>query len=129
MTNLSQISLATDNVFSDGADLETPTITGDVDSGYVVSDGRRRRHHHRGRWRLDGRVPVGAPAAGVSRRGAEASGRLQHEVVGGLEPGALDRVPSGNVPPSRGSYRTTSSSLTPNTTSESRWSAPPGTGG
>lgn len=37
VTNLSQTSLATDNVFSDGADLETPAITGDVASGYVVS--------------------------------------------------------------------------------------------
>ncbi len=37
VTNLSQISLATDNVFSDGAELETPTITGDVDSGYTVA--------------------------------------------------------------------------------------------
>ncbi|MEI4272247.1 intradiol ring-cleavage dioxygenase [Klenkia sp. LSe6-5] len=37
--NLSQISLATDNVFSDGADLQTPTITGDVSSGYTVAMG------------------------------------------------------------------------------------------
>ncbi|GHE07572.1 intradiol ring-cleavage dioxygenase [Klenkia taihuensis] len=37
--NLAQVSLATDNVFSDGAELETPTITGDVSSGYTVSMG------------------------------------------------------------------------------------------
>jgi protocatechuate 3,4-dioxygenase beta subunit len=37
VTNLAQVSLATDNVFSDGAELETPTIAGDVASGYVVS--------------------------------------------------------------------------------------------
>ncbi|MCO7221312.1 intradiol ring-cleavage dioxygenase [Klenkia sp. PcliD-1-E] len=35
--NLSQVSLATDNVFSDGAELETPTITGDVTSGLIVA--------------------------------------------------------------------------------------------
>jgi protocatechuate 3,4-dioxygenase beta subunit len=37
VTNLGQISLATDNVFSDGAELETPTITGSVSAGYTVS--------------------------------------------------------------------------------------------
>jgi len=37
VTNLSQISLATDNVFSDGATLETPTITGSVSAGYALA--------------------------------------------------------------------------------------------
>jgi protocatechuate 3,4-dioxygenase beta subunit len=35
--NLSQVSLATDNVFSDGAELETPTITGTVADGYTIA--------------------------------------------------------------------------------------------
>jgi protocatechuate 3,4-dioxygenase beta subunit len=35
--NLSQVSLSTDNVFSDGADLETPTITGSVAAGYAIA--------------------------------------------------------------------------------------------
>ncbi len=35
--NLSQVSLATDIVFADGADLETPTITGDATNGYTVT--------------------------------------------------------------------------------------------
>jgi len=35
--NLSRVSLATDMVFSDGAELETPTVTGSVDAGYVVA--------------------------------------------------------------------------------------------
>jgi protocatechuate 3,4-dioxygenase beta subunit len=35
--NLSRISLSTDNVFSDGADLETPTITGSVGAGYALA--------------------------------------------------------------------------------------------
>jgi protocatechuate 3,4-dioxygenase beta subunit len=35
--NLSQVSLATDMVFSDGAGLETPTITGSVAEGYVIA--------------------------------------------------------------------------------------------
>ncbi|MFT4009176.1 MAG: intradiol ring-cleavage dioxygenase [Nocardioidaceae bacterium] len=35
--NLSQVTLATDNVFSDGYDLEMGTFTGDVKSGYVGS--------------------------------------------------------------------------------------------
>ena len=35
--NLSRVSLATDMVFSDGAELETPTVTGSVDAGYVVT--------------------------------------------------------------------------------------------
>ena len=34
--NMSQVSLATDNVFSDGAELETPTITGSVADGYAI---------------------------------------------------------------------------------------------
>jgi len=36
-TNMSQVSLASDMVFSDGADLETPTVTGSVTQGYVVT--------------------------------------------------------------------------------------------
>ena len=36
-TNLSQFSLATDMVFNDGADTETPTVTGNVSDGYAVS--------------------------------------------------------------------------------------------
>ncbi len=36
-TNMSQVSLASDMVFSDGADLETPSVTGSVDMGYVVT--------------------------------------------------------------------------------------------
>ena len=35
--NLSQVSLATDMVFSDGAELETPVITGSVTSGYAIA--------------------------------------------------------------------------------------------
>jgi hypothetical protein len=35
-SNLAQISLATDMVFSDGAANETPTVTGDASSGYVA---------------------------------------------------------------------------------------------
>jgi protocatechuate 3,4-dioxygenase beta subunit len=35
--NLAQTSLARDMVFSDGAELETPTVTGDVRSGFVAS--------------------------------------------------------------------------------------------
>jgi protocatechuate 3,4-dioxygenase beta subunit len=37
VANLKQISLASDNVFSDGATLETPTITGNVTSGYALT--------------------------------------------------------------------------------------------
>jgi hypothetical protein len=37
MSNLSQVSLATDNVFSDGATLETPTISGSVSAGYAIA--------------------------------------------------------------------------------------------
>ncbi|MFC4453037.1 intradiol ring-cleavage dioxygenase [Deinococcus sonorensis] len=35
--NLSQSSLATDNVFSDGATLQTPTMTGSVRAGYTAT--------------------------------------------------------------------------------------------
>jgi hypothetical protein len=35
--NLSQISLATDNVFSDGASLELATVTGDVTNGMTAT--------------------------------------------------------------------------------------------
>jgi protocatechuate 3,4-dioxygenase beta subunit len=35
--NLSQVSLASDMVFSDGAELETPVITGSVDGGYTIA--------------------------------------------------------------------------------------------
>lgn len=37
VANLRQVSLASDNVFSDGATLETPTITGNVTSGYAIA--------------------------------------------------------------------------------------------
>ena len=37
ITNFSQITLATDNVFSDGAGTETPTVTGSTTAGYVAS--------------------------------------------------------------------------------------------
>ena len=37
INNLKQVSLATDNVFSDGATLETPTITGSVSAGYALA--------------------------------------------------------------------------------------------
>ena len=37
VSNLGQVSLATDNVFSDGATLETPTITGSVSDGYAIA--------------------------------------------------------------------------------------------
>ncbi|MES1188463.1 MAG: hypothetical protein ABUL60_31900 [Myxococcales bacterium] len=36
MSNLSQISLASDNVFSDGVDLQLPTMSGSVDAGFVA---------------------------------------------------------------------------------------------
>jgi protocatechuate 3,4-dioxygenase beta subunit len=36
-SNMTQVSLATDMVFSDGAELETPTVTGSVADGYVVA--------------------------------------------------------------------------------------------
>jgi protocatechuate 3,4-dioxygenase beta subunit len=35
--NLAQVSLATDMVFRDGAELETPAITGSVNDGYTIS--------------------------------------------------------------------------------------------
>ena len=37
VSNLSRVSLATDMVFSDGAELETPTMTGDPASGYTLA--------------------------------------------------------------------------------------------
>ena len=37
ISNLSQVSLATDNVFSDGASLELATVTGNVTDGFVAS--------------------------------------------------------------------------------------------
>jgi protocatechuate 3,4-dioxygenase beta subunit len=37
VANLSQISLASDNVFSDGATTETPRMTGNVSDGYAAS--------------------------------------------------------------------------------------------
>jgi protocatechuate 3,4-dioxygenase beta subunit len=37
VTNLSKVSLATDNVFSDGTTYQTPTVTGDVTNGLVLS--------------------------------------------------------------------------------------------
>jgi hypothetical protein len=37
VTNLSQVSLATDMVFSDGATQETPTVTGSTAAGYTAS--------------------------------------------------------------------------------------------
>jgi len=36
-SNMTQVSLASDMVFSDGVSLETPTVTGSVDAGYVVT--------------------------------------------------------------------------------------------
>ncbi len=37
ITNLAKTSLASDNVFGDGADLQLPAITGDATSGFVAS--------------------------------------------------------------------------------------------
>ena len=37
VSNFSQVSLATDNVFSDGAALETPTISGSASVGYAIA--------------------------------------------------------------------------------------------
>ncbi|KQS65864.1 3,4-dioxygenase subunit beta [Modestobacter sp. Leaf380] len=37
VANLARVSLATDGVFSDGADLQTPTVTGSVAEGYTVT--------------------------------------------------------------------------------------------
>ncbi len=36
VTNLKQISLASDMVFADGADLETPSVTGSAEAGFVA---------------------------------------------------------------------------------------------
>ena len=35
--NLSQVSLSSDMVFSDGVETETPTVTGSVDGGYAIA--------------------------------------------------------------------------------------------
>jgi len=37
VANLAAVSLDTDGVFSDGADLQTPTVTGSVSAGYTVA--------------------------------------------------------------------------------------------
>jgi protocatechuate 3,4-dioxygenase beta subunit len=37
VTNLARVSLSTDMVFSDGAELETPKVTGSVTDGYVIT--------------------------------------------------------------------------------------------
>ena len=37
VTNLSQVSLASDMVFADGATQETPTVTGSTATGYIAS--------------------------------------------------------------------------------------------
>lgn len=37
VSNFSQVSLSTDNIFSDGYALEMPSITGDVSAGYAVN--------------------------------------------------------------------------------------------
>lgn len=37
VTNLAKVSLTTDNVFSDGATQETPTLTGSVSAGYAAT--------------------------------------------------------------------------------------------
>ena len=37
MRNLAQISYATDNVFSDGSNLQMATVTGNATQGYVVT--------------------------------------------------------------------------------------------
>ncbi|SCX55289.1 Dioxygenase [Klenkia marina] len=39
VANLSRVSLATDGVFSDGWELETPTVTGSVEDGFTVTMG------------------------------------------------------------------------------------------
>lgn len=36
ITNLARVTLASDNVFSDGATLETSTVSGSVSAGYVL---------------------------------------------------------------------------------------------
>jgi hypothetical protein len=37
VSNLSRMSLASDNVFSDGYDLQMPTVKGDPSSGYQLT--------------------------------------------------------------------------------------------
>jgi protocatechuate 3,4-dioxygenase beta subunit len=37
VSNYSHVSLATDTVFSDGVTLETPTVSGDVTSGFTIT--------------------------------------------------------------------------------------------
>src|SRR5262249_18487442 len=37
VSNFAHITLASDNVFRDGASLQTPSVAGSVDAGYVVS--------------------------------------------------------------------------------------------
>jgi protocatechuate 3,4-dioxygenase beta subunit len=37
LSNMSRVSLDTDNVFSDGYDLQIPTVTGDPSSGYGLN--------------------------------------------------------------------------------------------
>ena len=37
VTNLRQVSLSSDNVFSDGVQSQLATVTGDVSSGYVAT--------------------------------------------------------------------------------------------
>jgi protocatechuate 3,4-dioxygenase beta subunit len=37
VSNLSRVSLESDMVFSDGAELETATVTGSIDEGYTVA--------------------------------------------------------------------------------------------
>jgi protocatechuate 3,4-dioxygenase beta subunit len=37
VTNFAEVSLATDNVFSDGAELETPSVTGSVADGFTIA--------------------------------------------------------------------------------------------
>ena len=37
MANLSKVTLAGDNVFGDGYDLQIPTMTGDPTNGYALS--------------------------------------------------------------------------------------------
>jgi protocatechuate 3,4-dioxygenase beta subunit len=36
-SNLARVSLATDGIFSDGATLQTPSVTGSVSTGYVIA--------------------------------------------------------------------------------------------
>jgi hypothetical protein len=37
VSNLSQITLETDNVFSDGVNLQMATVSGDISNGYLVT--------------------------------------------------------------------------------------------